>query len=191
MLILKKSVKGIEIATRDIAPYISRDLLYAFLIALALHILPITLFTIKKLYFSYSDPIIQAITIAPSLHQLEISTDSAYFPAPPLPKYERIRLPEVQPISAGRLLSKTIKPYSLSDSLADRLITPTTSLPETYFVKIQIKVDDKTGKIFFYETPQTLSKELHQWIMDLNFEIKPGSFATSGILEIDSRVKHD
>lgn len=190
MLILKKSVKGIEIATRDIAPYISRDLLYAFLIALALHILPITLFTIKKLYFSYSDPIIQAITIAPSLHQLEISTDSAYFPAPPLPKYERIRLPEVQPISAGRLLAKSVKPYSLSGSLADRLIEPI-SPPETSFVKIQIKVDNKTGKVFFYDTPQTLSKELHQWIMALNFEKKSGSFATSGILEIDSRVKHD
>ena len=156
----------------------------------SLHLLPITLFTIKKLYFSYSEPIVQAITIAPSMQQLEISTDSAYFPAPSLPKHERVRLPPLNPISAGRLLAKTLNSYSLTPELANRLIVPPAP-PETHFVKIQIKVDDKSGNIFFYDTAHALSKELHQWLMALKFETKSGSFATSGILEIDAGVKHD
>lgn len=190
MLTLRKNVKGVEIATKEIAPYLTRDLLYAFLIALALHLLPITLFTIKTLYFSYSEPIIHSITLAPSLQQLEISTDAAHFPAPLLANHEPIRFPPLNPLPIAKLQASPLSPYSLSPSLASRLISPSLP-PETPFIKIRIKVEDRSGKIFFYDSPHALSKELHQWLMTLNFEKKPGSFATSGFLEVDTGGKHD
>lgn len=190
MLTLRKNAKRIEVAKREIIPYVSRDLLYAFLIALLLHILPISLFTIKKLYFSYSDPIIQAITIAPSLQQLEISANSSLFPPPRLAKYEPLKIPPIHPISARRLLAESIKPYALTSPLYERLIEPSPP-PETAFVKLKIKVDDKTGKVFYYEAVHPLSNALHDWVMTLEFEKKSGSFVTTGYLEIDTEVKHD
>lgn len=187
MLTLRKNVNGVEIATKEITPYLSRDLLYAFIIALALHLVPAALFTIKTLYFSYTDPIIHSITIAPSLQQLQISTDTAYFPAPPIPKHENLHLPPIHPFPISRL-QLPHKPYSISPSLATRLINPPIP-PETSFTKVHIKIDDKTGKIFFYDA--AVSKELHEWLMALNFEKKAGSFVTSGVLEIDTGARHD
>ncbi|MFN4174983.1 MAG: hypothetical protein ACK4HV_07775, partial [Parachlamydiaceae bacterium] len=125
-----------------------------------------------------------------SLQQLEVLQDALTFPPPILPKYEPARLPPIHPVSAKRLLAKSIKPYALSAPLFNRLIEPKEP-PETPFVKLEIKVDDKTGKVFYYDALYPVSKELHSWIMGLEFEKMDGSFATTGILEIDTEVKHD
>lgn len=179
MLTLRKKLNRIEIATKNSAPFLSRDLFYAFLIALLLHFLPLAFFTLKKYYFAYSDPIIHSITIAPTLHQLQISTDVPYFPAPPLPTHAPIALPP---------LAAPLTSYAFSANLESRLTTPAPP-PQTPFTKLHLKIDDRTGKVLFYDPP--VSKPLHNWLLSLSFTPLPRSFITNGTLEIDSRGLHD
>lgn len=189
MLTLKKSRNQIEIVSRTKSPFLTRDLLIAFFIALSVHLSFAAAFTIRTILQKYDEPLVQNITLSPSQFMLQIDSGvKSRVEAPP----STLHFPSVLPqillanvidfVNVDTSLPSTS--YSLSSSLADRLYLPPPP-PKTAFTKLNVKIDDRTGKLFYFEADEPLSTEMRKWVLSLSFRPLNTATITNGILEIE------